>query len=660
MSSMVPGKEPLAYLGIKETNPPQLWFRDRDPLITDYSIYDAGDLWVNNVANRVFVLIRKSVPTGAIWQDLSGSIETIQGDAGLPVSPDAANILHFEGNSGVFKNGVEFTGFPAGNTVTAKDLRNVTMYVVDFNAGETEYTTIQSAINAAVVASIPATVYIRPGTYTENLTLASGIDLIGAVATPAGYTTTIVGTHTPPAAGTCSIRNLGLVGVNAILNSAVAGTTTIALVDCLISVTNGFTLNLPNWVGVFAVIDVHCQGAADGFINNATGASTVLILNSTIGFAQTQTMTINGYCKINSSQINPPISLLSQSFLTASDTLFGGTFNSLATATAYFYDCVFATGALPAINTNSPSITRLSDCSIESAAAPAVITGTGAVQFGSVTFLQNIGIAATIVRTFASEFQTGFLRVETTNANGNLVSAITSVAGSTGTIYCANADLTSDPLSNARVWIETTSGAGDPFLLIAVQGITNYSLGIDNSASDVLKITDNLAGPSAGNTLWQMTPTGQRTMPLQPCFSANQNTGHNSVTGNNTLYTVVYNQMDFQQGAGYNNATGIFTAPVTGIYHFEAYAIMGNFAPNGTYLSIQITLSSGTSYIGQISNPLACQETIGNTYKQGVSCTCTLAAGGTAQVQVRGRGLAGDTMNLQADGNSHFSGFLVC
>jgi hypothetical protein len=62
----------------------------------------------------------------------------------------------------------------------------ISPYIV--GATDSDFTTIQGAIDAAVTAGVsasnPMNIYIKPGTYAENLTLADGISLIGFDASP--------------------------------------------------------------------------------------------------------------------------------------------------------------------------------------------------------------------------------------------------------------------------------------------------------------------------------------------------------------------------------------------------------------------------------------------------------------------------------------------
>ena len=54
-------------------------------------------------------------------------------------------------------------------------------------------------------------------------------------------------------------------------------------------------------------------------------------------------------------------------------------------------------------------------------------------------------------------------------------------------------------------------------------------------------------------------------------FLATRSTDTAGITGNGTTATVVFNNTIFNNGSGYNNATGVFTAPITGIYLFNTF-----------------------------------------------------------------------------------------
>lgn len=63
--------------------------------------------------------------------------------------------------------------------------------------------------------------------------------------------------------------------------------------------------------------------------------------------------------------------------------------------------------------------------------------------------------------------------------------------------------------------------------------------------------------------------SGEVTKPLQPAFLAYLNTTVTNVTGDTTVYTVIFDTEVYDQGSDFNLGTSIFTAPVTGRYLFD-------------------------------------------------------------------------------------------
>lgn len=80
-------------------------------------------------------------------------------------------------------------------------------WIVDATAGQGTHTTIATALTSA---SSGDTIFIRPGTYTENLTLKAGVNLTAYVTDSANGTVTIIGKATLSAAGTVNIAGIRL------------------------------------------------------------------------------------------------------------------------------------------------------------------------------------------------------------------------------------------------------------------------------------------------------------------------------------------------------------------------------------------------------------------------------------------------------------------
>jgi len=67
---------------------------------------------------------------------------------------------------------------------------------------------------------------------------------------------------------------------------------------------------------------------------------------------------------------------------------------------------------------------------------------------------------------------------------------------------------------------------------------------------------------------WRLDAAGRVTTPYQPVFSAYKNTGLITTTG-----TIVFNVASVNVGSHYNTSTGVFTAPVSGVYGLNFFIL---------------------------------------------------------------------------------------
>lgn len=120
------------------------------------------------------------------------------------------------------------------------DLHTARYIVASSTSGTgANYTTIASAIAAAVTSGVNSTIFIQPGTYTENLTISPGINLAAYNGDQATPNVTIVGTITMTAAGTASISNIRLQTNSAALIAVTGSAASILNVNrCYLNCTN--------------------------------------------------------------------------------------------------------------------------------------------------------------------------------------------------------------------------------------------------------------------------------------------------------------------------------------------------------------------------------------------------------------------------------------
>lgn len=245
--------------------------------------------------------------------------------------------------------------------------------------------------------------------------------------------------------------------------------------------------------------------------------------------------------------------------------------------------------------------------------------------------------------------------VASNNAINNTVGA--SISGVTNTLTITNLSNTASSVARETIVVGGGS-AGDPSLNFNVSGVTNWEMGIDNSVSDNLTISQ---GVSLGtNDVWRMTVAGERTMPLQPSFLGILGTTDANVTGNSTNYFLGSGNaltIIFDQGGDFTTG-GVFTAPVTGRYFF-AQAIQLNPVVAGQNQANTSFATSNRTYYTSTFNATNCFNPGGGVHFGGsvladmdaadICRTATTVGGGAQTV-----GAAGGT------GGTYFSGFLVC
>lgn len=396
MTGSIPPSGPLSYEG--QVSVPYI-VKTFDPLPANNK-FPLPTVWVNSEEKKAFISVSKDFGTTE-WVSIGGipgQAETLTGNDSVVVAPTDGNI-NVEG-SVLY----DVLGDSASSTLTITPRSNAyptTPYVVG-PVGKAGYQTIQSALDAANAAG-GGMVWVQPGTYTENLTFYSGIQL----STPSEQTVTIIGTHTPPDAGTLNLDRMTLQSATNIFSSASAGTCSIIMEDCSVAVTNGYTFNLPNWTGSIACFNIGPFGTNDGFLNNTGGAS-FFCYAAGFGNGTANPMIISGVTAFDGANVFCPINFVTGASFEIDSSTLNGTVTFSNNSTGAISNSRIDTGASPAAVMSSTAEVKISNSIIGSSNNPAIDgAGAGTLTLGSITFTDNAIISGTVNSTGASGFLPG-------------------------------------------------------------------------------------------------------------------------------------------------------------------------------------------------------------------------------------------------------------
>ena len=169
--------------------------------------------------------------------------------------------------------------------------------------------------------------------------------------------------------------------------------------------------------------------------------------------------------------------------------------------------------------------------------------------------------------------------------------------------------------------------------------------------ASILKV-NTIQDATNSTTAISVDSTGRVTTPARPAFSAYL-TASVSYGSANTYQLVTWNATHFNIGNFYSTSTGKFTAPVTGIYQFNAHLYM--YHTN----SVNVNFYVNGARIYRISNINISSDVNPN------SSTGNMLHNLTANDEVQIYALATDACTIYHGGGgatditSYFSGFLV-
>lgn len=181
---------------------------------------------------------------------------------------------------------------------------------------------------------------------------------------------------------------------------------------------------------------------------------------------------------------------------------------------------------------------------------------------------------------------------------------------------------------------------------ILYSSATNTVAGLATANSGILA-TNGSGVPSI------TTASGNWLNTSRCAFGAYVNGDVANATGDGTVYTVIANTELFDQNSNYNNATGIFTAPVTGVYLFTVSALLTNIGSQNVSTFTIVTTSR--SFEVDRFNASTAKEG-NNAFNTSGSIITLMSANDTMRFNIQ----ISDSTKTVTVSTSYITGFLLC
>ena len=429
--------------------------------------------------------------------------------------------------------------------------------------GNGDFSTIASALSAA---SSGDTIFIRPGTYTENITLKAGVNL------------TAFGSD-----GIASGQ-----GANITPNVIIKGTVTA-------SFTGSATL---------CGIQLETNGAA-ALVNSGTNAANLILTNCSVYANDATGMNLTG-------------TLTNFTFYTCC-------FNSSSTNSLFtvygnidFQSCIFGLSASASASTVSTANISLVACDSNGLFLTTSSTGTvtasgSSFQCGGNIFLTTAGTGTSTISscfinsTTASSLSAGAgttiecfdstIRSSNTNA---ITGAGTIVYG--GVVFSSTSSTINTTTQTPIPWPVKQGGTGDSSFTAysVVCGGTSTTGALQNvsgvgGSGQILTSNGAAALPTWQNAGTSSAPNSAAVYLVNAIINA---------TGDGTNYTVLFDTVIYDPSSSYNTGNGRFTAPVTGNYLVTYTLNFSGITAAHTFGQMQVQDNTNTiNYLGAFNNP---------------------------------------------------------
>lgn len=400
-------------------------------------------------------------------------------------------------------------------------------FIVSATAGQGNYTTIASALAAA---SSGNTIFLLPGTYTENLSLVAGVNLAAYDCDSLTPNVTIVGKCSFSSAGTVSISGIRLqTNSDYFLSVTGSSASIVNISNCYLSCSNNTGIQYTSSSSSSSIRLQYCYG-------NLSTTGIALYTSSSSG-----NIAIN-YCEITNSGLSTTASENSAGsvymdfcqfyspFATSSTGVIGGFYSLIACGSAinavalslagtgsanYFSSFFFDGGSAAAIDCSTSGSTRFTDCLLNSTGGN-VVTGTGTFSYSMISFASG----STTSMSVSSSVQLSSLALSVGNGGtgaatltgvltGNGTSAVTANAVTQHGVLLGGASNAVSSLGVGATGTVLSGSTGTDPAFTATPTVTSITFGAGTALSNYVQGTWtpvlNFGGATTGITYSQQS-----------------------------------------------------------------------------------------------------------------------------------------------------------
>ncbi|KKM91040.1 hypothetical protein LCGC14_1232470 [marine sediment metagenome] len=228
------------------------------------------------------------------------------------------------------------------------------------------------------------------------------------------------------------------------------------------------------------------------------------------------------------------------------------------------------------------------------------------------------------------------------------------------TVFNSADDLGSDAKIDIKVNDGSGAGGGNSYLSYSGPS-QKFFQGVDKTDSNIYKLQNSAIAtfPSADDIM-NSDVDGLVKFPRTSAFFVNPLITRLNVTGDGTLFTIIFDSTQFDQDFNFDG-TSTFTAPRSGRYVFTSVFLMEETG-NATRIQFNI-VTTGINFQHLRIRGSTVYDNSSNVerFQKNQTIFCNMDAGDTAFVTIQGDGLAADTEDIHnARRFISFNGFLNC